>query len=343
MGKSLLDDDFLEFEGDDTTDIADDGDDVVEKHPKKSTAAKEEIEVEVVDDTPEGDRGKWVADDLKDGEPDLPNEDEVRSYSKDVKKRISQMTARVHAERRAKDEMSRQFAELTEFAKNILNENNQLKNVLENGEKALVGEHKGRLEAQMAQAKRQLAEAQEAGDNAAFAAATEQLSRLAAQLDRVSMHRPAPLQKADVEEFSKKYTVQDKTERQDNSRANDWARKNPWYNNDIPMTSYAIGVHQHLVQREGITPDQDEYWSRIDSEMKSRFPDRFKPDQRRGKPVVVAGVSRGTSGSPTKKVVLTESQARIARRLGLTVEQYASQVNAERNNEGNMFEHGRAK
>lgn len=340
MGKSLLDDDFLDSGDDDLG-----GDDVGQASPSDKLVEKEEapeLEIDVVDDTPEKDKGKWVADDGKDGEPNLPNEEELRSYSKDVQKRFSQMTARIHAERRAREDRERQLNELATFAKKALEENNQLKSVLENGEKVLVGEHKGRLEASMAQVKRQLAEAVEAGDATGQASAYEQMAKLTAQMERLATHNPQPLPKADVEEFDKRWTSapQPKID----PRAERWTRENPWFQRDPLMTSFAIGLHKQLVDNEGVLPTSEEYWTKIDSEMRHRFPEKFgkkDAEPRKERHVPVAGVSRGGGGSP-KKVTLTESQVRLAKRLGLTPQQYAEQVVAESKSDGNMFTHGRS-
>lgn len=332
MGK-LLDDDFLE-DGD-----VSDTDEKVAPEPKPGKEAKDEIAIEIVDDTPDEDKGKWVASDEKDGEPELPNEDELRTYSKSVKKRISELTARLHAERRAREAEVRQFNELTEFTKGLMTENNQIKAVLENGEKVLVGEHKGRLEAQLASARRLLAEAQEAGDANGIATATESIARLASQMDRLSVHTTAPLQRASVEEFEKRYAPRP-PQQEASDRAKEWAKKNPWFQNDTLMQAYAIGLHKKLVSEEGISPEGDEYWRRIDSDVRKRFPDKFKDERSaREKPVVVSGVSRG--GAAKKVVSLTASQANLAKRLGLSLEQYAQQLVAEEKSSEGMYTHGK--
>lgn len=325
MAKSLLDDDFID-DGFDVEDV---------KDSDKGKPGEEEVEVEIVDDTPPADKGRWTISE-NDPDPVLPNEEELRSYSADVKTRFGQLTARVHAERRAKDETARQLAELTAFAKAALEENNKLKGVLENGEKVLVGEHKGRLEGQMQAAKRSLSEAQEAGDMTGVAAATEQMSRLAAQLDRLSVHNAAPIPRANIDDFDRRFQ-QVKPQAEPNPRAQKWAAENTWFQRDVAMTSYALGLDRQLTQNEGIMPDQEAYWSRIDAEMSKRFPDRFKQTQQR-RAVTVAGVTRG-GPAPTRRVTLTETQVRLANRLGLTPKQYAEQIAAEKSSGDGMFTH----
>ncbi len=189
----LLDQDFEEFEDDTQPQF---GEDQPVVSPKKKEDDSD-ISVEVVDDTPEEDRGKWVAD--KDGDDPEP-EDDAAKYSRRVKDRIAKETAKVHAERRAKEERERQLAEAVTFAKHILEENNQLKGLIENGEKVLVTESSSRLEGQIAAAKSAYREATEAGDVNGQLAAQENLAKAVAERDRLSTHRPQPLQRIDPQQ-----------------------------------------------------------------------------------------------------------------------------------------------
>ena len=97
------------------------------------------------------------------------------------------------------------------------------------------------------------------------------------------------------------------------------------------MTSLALGLHEDLVATHGAAyATTDEYYARIDNFMRDKFPEKLgvettdgggKPVQRTEKPAtVVAPASRSTSA---KKIVLKQSQISIAKKLGLTPEQYA--------------------
>ena len=109
----------------------------------------------------------------------------------------------------------------------------------------------------------------------------------------------------------------------------DWKQANPWFGPDDEMTSFALGLHNRLV-KEGVTPQQEDYFERIDSRMRQVFPDNFEdttqvevaPEPKR-KAQVVAPATRSTA---PKKVTLTRTQVQIAKRLGLTPQQYAKQV-----------------
>jgi hypothetical protein len=338
---SMLDNDFIdesdieEANRDDFEDSSFEVDFSDDDKPAKAKAADEDkpkakkpkeaddLEVEVVDDTPEKDRGKWVADD--DPETDFANEEEIAQYSQDVQKRIKRYTARSHAERRRADEYERQLAEAKRMMASLVERNNRLSDLVENGEVALVGEHKGRIESQLDAAKRLYREAHDAGDPDGMAVAQEQIAKAAAALDRISMHRPVKLERADPRIYQQPAQPQQPRISEETA---EWQERNKsWFGKDTAMTAYAMGVHANLVRNEGIRAESPEYWSRLDREIRARFPERFKGQaqngQRRGN--VVAPATR-TSGVTGNKVTLTETQVKLARRLGLTTEQYAMQV-----------------
>lgn len=327
----LLDDDFI-----------DDGDELdtgkherwsppepVEVETKKPVKEKEDdlgFKVEISDDTPEEDKGKWVADE-KD-EPEFPTDDEVKTYAKGAQKRIATMTARIHAERRAREQTARENAEAVELARRLIAENNQLKDFVNNGEKVLMGEHKGRLQAMVEQAKTRYKEAHDAGDVAGQIAAQEQLSQAIAKIERAAGQRPLNLQKQ-ADPFANRQPQPEQP--QVDPKAQAWAEKNTWFGKDSAMTGYALGYHKQLTENEGILPDQPEYYQRLDKEMRTRFAEKFNGGgngQARRAPPPVGAVSRTGSAAP-RTVRITESQARLAKRLGLTVEQYAQQIVAE--------------
>jgi hypothetical protein len=109
-----------------------------------------------------------------------------------------------------------------------------------------------------------------------------------------------------------------------------WEAQNKWFGANRKMTAYAFALHEDLVQNERIAPSSDDYYRRIDAEMRERFPDQFEseksadaPTQRTPKSNVVAPATRSTA---PKKVVLTKSQVEIAKRLGVPLELYARKV-----------------
>ncbi len=294
---------------------------------------QEELEVQIVDDTPPADKGRKAADIDKDDGAD-PTEEEIKQYSKDVQKRINSLTARSHDYRRAAEERERQLGEAVTLAKRIIQENNQLKEVLESGEKTLLNEHKGRLEAALKQAKATYREAHEASDANGMLAAQEEIARSVAQLERLNVYSPRTLAREKEEDLLKPFEVQTPITpvNEPSDTVKGWQTKNQWFGQpgNEPMTNYALGLHQQMVAEGKIKPESKEYFARIDTEMKQRFPEKFRDSGTapRRQATVVAAPSRQQT-SERKVVQLSETQVRLAKRLGLTTEQYARQVAKE--------------
>jgi len=106
--------------------------------------------------------------------------------------------------------------------------------------------------------------------------------------------------------------------------------KNEWFGKDDEMTSLAYGVHSNLV-KAGIDPHSDEYYNKIDQRVRQVFSDRFENEGAREEPVassrtstVVASAGRATNKPRT--VQLTSTAVALAKRLGLTNQQYAKQL-----------------
>jgi hypothetical protein len=97
------------------------------------------------------------------------------------------------------------------------------------------------------------------------------------------------------------------------------------------MTAYALGLHDELVS-EGFSAGSDDYFKRVDAEMRDRFSDVLEPEKSGDantpprKSNVVAPATRSTA---PRKVVLTKTQVEIAKRLGVPLELYARKVAEE--------------
>lgn len=292
------------------------------------TNLKPEIEIE--DDTPEADRGR---------EP-MPREiveeleaDELEEYSEKVKLRLKQMKKVWHDERREKEREAREKAEALAAAQRLLEENRKLKSSLSEGEQTLVGTYKQNIEFELDNAKREYRDAYEAGDTDKVLEAQEKLTAAQYRLQQLANYRPT-LQEEDNEVQIPQQQVQ--IPRPD-SKTMAWQERNEWWGNDPEMTASALGLHQKLERERGQHfVGTDEYWSAIDTTMRRRFPEYFgdsepassdtKTATRTNKSAVVAPASRSTS---SKKIVLRQSQLAIAKKLGLTPEQYARELAKE--------------
>jgi hypothetical protein len=279
------------------------------------------FEIEVVDDTPEQDRGRpRLPDEELEKDPEVP-EDEIQNYSDSVKKRISQLTHRIHEERRRKEESERIREEAIVAAKRLHEENNRLKKTLTQGEQVLVDQAKNRIDAQIEQAKFSYRNAYETGDTDKILEAQERLTALQSEKFKISDYRPQQYVESPEPSFTQ--AQQQPKIAEPDAKAKNWADKNPWFQKDPEMTSYAFGVHQRLVT-EGYDTSSDEYYAAIDESVQKRFPENFGGSQQRQPGNVVAPASRASKGP--RKMKLTQSQVALAKRLGLTNEQYAAQM-----------------
>jgi hypothetical protein len=100
------------------------------------------------------------------------------------------------------------------------------------------------------------------------------------------------------------------------------------------MTAAALGLHEKL-KRQGAAIGSDEYYAMLDNTMRKRFPENFedlepeveveqRDDAPKTRPAsVVAPATRTTA---PKRIKLKTSQVAIAKKLGLTPEQYVREL-----------------
>lgn len=287
-----------------------------------------EIELEIIDDTPEEDRNKPRRP--ENAEPELPSDDEIKNYSEGVQSRINKLKYEFHEERRAKEEAQRILDESVNRTNQLMEQNRKLQEQLSKGQGQLVSQAKSRIEAELAQAKAAYKMAYESGDSEALTEANLKLSTITAQKARLDAYRPKPPKAQSTEQMAQSQQIPQQAPVQQprievDPQAKEWASRNTWFGQDEEMTGYAFGVHERLVKKEGINPSSQEYYEKIDEAMKRTFPDKFGQQRNTGN--VVAPVARSTK-SP-RKVKLTNSQVALAKRLGITPEKYAAQLMKE--------------
>jgi len=288
-------------------------------------APDNEVEVEIVDDTPVKDRGREplnreVAD---------PTDDEISSYSDGVQKRIKELTHARHDERRAKEALQREKQELERLAQHMANENKKLKEYVQTGSVQYAESIKKVAENDLETAKRKYKEAYESADSDAMVAAQEAMTEAKMKTEAAKNFRPAPLQADEVNV----QTPQTQVPRQDlDDKTVRWQAKNRWFGADgyEEVTSFALGLHQKLVN-SGVDPRSDDYFERIDARMKSTFPDIFgeaedKPRSGDGSKRPTSVVAPATRSTGARKVQLTPTQVALAKKYGLTPQQYAAEV-----------------
>ena len=285
-----------------------------DKPKSKKDSDDDDLEIEVVDDTPKADRGRKPSE-----PPEDVTEDELEKYSEQVQKRIKHFTKGYHDERRAKEEALRERQELERVTQTLMEENKKLKGNVNKNQTALLEQAKKNAAIETETAKRAYKEAYETGDSDAVLEAQEKLTNAKLKSDRLANFKIPALQEEET-------PVQPEPEPapavQVDERASDWQKANSWFGNDDEMTSLALGLHNKLV-KQGVSPQSDEYYETIDSRMRQVFPDNFEDAEPKRKTQVVAPATRSTA---PKKVTLTKTQVQLAKRLGLTPQQYAKQV-----------------
>ena len=291
----------------------------------KVSVEAEEVEIEIVDDTPPQDRGRKPLD----REVNDPTDDEIEGYSDNVKKRIKELTHARHDERRAKEALLREKQELERLAQHMVQENQRLKQYVQTGTEQYAASQVQVAESELEKAKQQLRQATESFDSDAIIAAQEAMMEAKMKVQSAKSFKAPALQEQEVEVQP---APQPAPRQELDTKTLGWQAKNQWFGSPgyEELTSFALGLHQKLVNT-GVDPRSDEYFERIDSRMKDKFPEVFgetrsQPQSGGGsrKPTtVVAPASRSTGA---KKIQLTPTQIALAKKYGLTPQQYAVEV-----------------
>ena len=281
-------------------------------------------EIEVVDDTPPEDRGRKPMVEP----PKEVTDEELAKYDESVQKRIKHFTKGYHEERRAKETAEREKEEALRLAQAVLEENKKLKGSVNQNQAALLEQAKKVVSGEVEAAKRLYKEAYESGDSDKLVEAQEALTIAKIRADKVNNFKPAPLQE---EETPVQIAQQPTKAAPVDEKLLAWQDQNQWFGSNKRMTAYALGLHEDLVS-EGIPSGSDEYYRRINADIRERFSDQFGAEEsvdakpQRTKSNVVAPATRSTA---PKKIVLTQTQVNLAKRLGVPLELYARKVAEE--------------
>lgn len=300
-----------------------------DKKPKDGEGAEvvvdNDIEIEVVDDTPERDRGRKPLD----REVVDPTDEEIDGYSDGVKKRIKELTHARHDERRAKDSLAREKQELERLAQHLSEENKRLKGYVQTGTEHYAASQVKVAESELDKAKQQLKAANESFDSDAIIEAQDAMMDAKIRLQQAKSFKPPALQT----EKDEVQTAQQPAPRETlDNKTLDWQAKNQWFGAPgyEEITSFSLGLHQKLVN-SGVDPRSDDYFEKINSRLQDKFPEVFgeaqsKPqsgDVSRRPTTVVAPATRSTGA---RKIQLTPTQLALAKKYGITPQQYAAEV-----------------
>jgi len=297
---------------------------------EKTTEAKEEsvdFEIEVVDDTPEEDRGRSAAE-----PPEEVTDEELNRYSdKRLKERLAHLGKGYHDERRAKEAAFREKEEALKLAQSVVEENKKLKGSLSSNQQVLLEQAKKVVANEVDEAKKKYKEAYQSGDPDALVEAQEALTTAKINYDKLKNFKPPLQEQENVVQTTQQPIAQEQVV---DPKAQKWFEKNSnWYGKDREMTGYALALHEKLVMEDGLDPRSDEYYSRLDRRIRQVFPDKFSSGEpveaqssQRKRENVVAPATRSTA---PKKIVLNATQVQLAKRLGVPLELYAKKVAEE--------------
>ncbi len=301
----------------------------------------DDLEVTIIDDTPEEDRRPAKAEDASPEVDDDVVDKEIADYSKRAADRISKIKYEYHEERRAKEAAARESKEAVARLQTMMSENQRLQAMVEQGGEVLNKQaHNNALWAKQ-NAQAEFKKAYEEGDADAMTKAQEMIAR--ATLAEQQSNNMAENVQAQV---TKNMPVQKQAEPKQelDPEMKEWSSKNPWFMSTVPehqeMSSYALTIDQRL-RNQGVMPEKDaqKYYAEVDRYMRNEYPNFFGVQveetaevvnetgtTKRQPSTVVASATRDSGNKKPSQVRLTQTQVKLARQLGISPEQYANQL-----------------
>lgn len=293
----------------------------------KDTSEEEGKEVEVTEEPEtEEESGKKeteasaVEDEKPSEETESSDDDDLTQYSQSVQRRIGRLTAKAR-------DLERRELEALEYAKAVKTELDSLKKRERVLSKNLETEAEVRLKAQEQLLKDHLKLAVDSGDVDKQVEAQQTLAQLAIERERLRNFRVYREQQETA--VPQNPVAPPPPPPRPDKKAQDWANRNQWFGADRAMTFTAYEIHNDLMN-EGYDGSADDYYKELDVRMRREFPNKFKEIVQKKPASAVA------SGRPTQvkkassDAELTESQKSIARRLGVSYDDYKRQLKLAR-------------
>ena len=280
---------------------------------------KKTFETEVVEE-----KEQPTASEAKPEEEKTDSKEEPKQkYSKNVQKRFDEYAYQLGESRRREEEAIK-------IAQAIKDERDKIKQELSNLNAGYVNAEGGRISGSMEAAKAKLKKAVEDQDTEAMAAAQLEIGKLGSDQARYEKLKANQENLANAPKEQQKNEIPQIQEQPvKDPKAEAWATENEWFGRDKIMTNVAYAIHEDLVN-QGVDPRTDYYYTEIDKRMRDNLPHKFQQDSSPEEPaaqqpvqtVASANRNRGTGRNVVK---LSSSEAAIAKRLGLSNEQYASE------------------
>ena len=295
---------------------------------KSEIESGDEFEIEIENDVPPQDRNRKAVN------PEVVEaleEEDLEKFNNDQNTALKEAKKVYHQERREKEAAQREQQEAINLAKKALAENKMLKERLHNGETAYVDTVKSAAMSELESAKQDFKSAYESGDADKLLEAQERMTNAKFRMDKAENYQPQ-FKKASQEEQFDVQIPQPQVNAPDR-KAVAWQKQNDWFGSDEEMTSLALGLHEKLV-RNGIPAGSDDYYESIDKTMRKRFPENFEGEQevetdepaKVNRPKASTVVAPATRSTSPKKIRISKTQVALAKKLGLTPEQYAREL-----------------
>ena len=247
-------------------------------------------------------------------------EEELEEYSQSVKRRIDKLTRKMR-------EAERREQAAIDYAKKVQEENKNLQATSINTSRERVSSDEASIQSTETLLNTALKQAVEAGDVEKQVEAQQKIAQIAIEKERLRL-RKNKLEQQEAQRETQAPTVEEAIDtptqqpRQPDPKAQEWALDNKWFGTDKAMTYTAMSLHDDLVT-EGFDATSDEYYNEIDRRIRKEFPQKFE-EQNKPTQKVASAVRKTSNGRRT--VRLTPSQVAIAKKLGVTLEEYAKHV-----------------
>ena len=247
-------------------------------------------------------------------------DDETKEYSASVKKRIDKLTKRLReAERREEAAIS--------YAQGVQKESREIKQKYETLDKNYIDEFGSRVENQLDLAKNKLKNAIANRDVEGQIEANQEIAKLTIDSERIKYSKQ--IQENDAKSEDKKTEEKPyEPKPKDDPKAVEWAEKNTCFGDDEVMTEAARAIHKNLVLTERVDPKSDLYYDQLDKRLREYFPNKFSQGGSTETTKVAQPVASATrTQKQGRRIVrLSPSQVAMAKKLGVTPEQYAKHV-----------------
>jgi len=262
-------------------------------------------------------------------ESEDPTDEELAQYDETVRNKLKKYTNNYHNERRARKAAQREREEAENFAKSVYEENKRLKDQLESGSKVFIEQNKSTAEMQLETAKKKLQKAFEDGDADAFSEAQVEVTKASLRLDKAETMTPIVSAPSEPPR-----------QQQTNPRTKQWVENNSdWFGVDEEMTMAAMGLDKKLQKQYGSDYiGSEDYFKTIDKTIRKRFPEQFGIAEENDEPPTKTStmaeeatpprrmssvVAPATRSTPPSRIKLEPRQVSLARKLGVTPEEYA--------------------